>query len=144
MRTIKISAAIIENGVDYQEIKELARNYRAPFVVRTWASFLSQLRTISGKSTTLVTASISELEAIKAEPSTMSGFINFISDLVSSDIVIFLLEKKPGIIRGSLRSKTTDISKIANQFNGGGHKNASGFTFTGTIAEAEEAILKLL
>jgi bifunctional oligoribonuclease and PAP phosphatase NrnA len=43
----------------------------------------------------------------------------------------------------SLRSKSHwDINQVARRFGGGGHRNASGCTFNGTLAEAEESILQ--
>jgi nanoRNase/pAp phosphatase (c-di-AMP/oligoRNAs hydrolase) len=36
-------------------------------------------------------------------------------------------DKTNNIWKGSIRSKTIDISTVATKFNGGGHKNASGF-----------------
>jgi len=52
-----------------------------------------------------------------------------------------LSEREDGIVKGSLRSeeyKGVDVSKIAAQFGGGGHKLASGFEVKGKIVETEE------
>jgi phosphoesterase RecJ-like protein len=57
------------------------------------------------------------------------GFVNF--PFKSHDIVVSLLfkEKSEGKVGCSLRSKvgSIDVSKIAYEFGGGGHKNAAGF-----------------
>jgi phosphoesterase RecJ-like protein len=57
------------------------------------------------------------------------GFVNF--PFKSRDIVVslFFKEKSEGKVNCSLRSKvgTIDVSKIAYEFGGGGHKNAAGF-----------------
>ncbi|MDR2821416.1 MAG: bifunctional oligoribonuclease/PAP phosphatase NrnA [Mycoplasmataceae bacterium] len=44
--------------------------------------------------------------------------------------------------KGSIRSKTIDISTVASKYNGGGHKNASGFTIA-SEATFNEVIAKL-
>ena len=50
-------------------------------------------------------------------------------------------EVDPTTIRVSMRSKNTDVSKIAAKFSGGGHKRAAGCTINKSILEAKEAIV---
>jgi phosphoesterase RecJ-like protein len=41
-----------------------------------------------------------------------------------------------------MRSKyDVDVRMVANQFGGGGHKNAAGFTVTGRLADVRPQIL---
>ena len=57
---------------------------------------------------------------------------NIVEKLISyekADISLFLREDKPGMIKGSMRSKTDkDVNVIAALFGGGGHKKAAGFS----------------
>lgn len=57
---------------------------------------------------------------------------NIVEKLISyekADISLFLREDKPGMIKGSMRSKTDkDVNAIAALFGGGGHKKAAGFS----------------
>ncbi len=47
--------------------------------------------------------------------------------------------------RTSLRSKgDVNVARIAEQFGGGGHRNAAGCTLTGDWDEAERTIVRLL
>lgn len=56
-------------------------------------------------------------------------FINFPRAIHSVRVAVFLKEIEPGHISVSLRAKgRCDVSRIAAQFGGGGHKNASGCT----------------
>lgn len=46
-----------------------------------------------------------------------------------AEISLFLREDKPGVIKGSMRSKhKKNVNTIAESFGGGGHKKAAGFT----------------
>ena len=59
-----------------------------------------------------------------------------------TDVIAFIKEDKPGECSVSLRTTgDTDLSKIAKDFNGGGHRKASGFSFSGDRKKTEEAIL---
>jgi len=54
---------------------------------------------------------------------------NYISQLQNTDLSILITENKEGELRTSLRSNKINVSKIAEKFKGGGHKNASGFEY---------------
>lgn len=52
---------------------------------------------------------------------------------------------KNGKVKGSLRSKgDLDVARVAQQIGGGGHKNAAGITFEGTLEEAERVVVEAL
>ena len=60
-------------------------------------------------------------------------------------VSIFIKEDHAGVTRCSLRSKgDIDVCKIAQQFGGGGHKNASGFKFDIDIKDVRKKILDQL
>jgi phosphoesterase RecJ-like protein len=85
---------------------------------------------------------ISELGAKDEETEGVVGHLRNIKDV---EVALLLKEREDGKIKGSLRSKKLlDVSKIAENFGGGGHKRAAGFEFSGTLAEAEEAVTSLI
>jgi phosphoesterase RecJ-like protein len=54
-------------------------------------------------------------------------------------------ESAPGVYRTSLRSKgDVNVARIAEQFGGGGHRNAAGCTLTGDWDEIEKKLVPLL
>lgn len=60
-----------------------------------------------------------------------SGFVNELRAIDTVEVAIFASEDDKGNAHFSLRSKTSfDVSKVAQDFGGGGHKNAAGFTHT--------------
>ena len=62
------------------------------------------------------------------------------------NIAIILNEIKPNIVNGSLRSKLNfDVSVIAQNFGGGGHKQASGCrNISGSLEEVKTKILDFI
>jgi len=59
--------------------------------------------------------------------------------------VACLLKVDDGVVKGSLRSRgAVDVSAIAAHFGGGGHHNASGFTYEGTVEDATAIIRGML
>jgi len=58
-----------------------------------------------------------------------------------SDVAMLLKEAGQGRVKVSLRSRgRVDVGAIAVAFGGGGHHNAAGFTFTGSVEAAVEAV----
>jgi phosphoesterase RecJ-like protein len=48
-----------------------------------------------------------------------------------------------GAVRVSMRSKyDVDVRLVANQFGGGGHKNAAGFTVEGPLDRVRQQIVE--
>ena len=59
--------------------------------------------------------------------------------------VVFLAKDMGGTVSVSLRAKQTyDVSAVARQFGGGGHRAAAGFTFEGPLPELLDRLLPLL
>lgn len=66
------------------------------------------------------------------------GLINLPLTVKEIQAVVFFKENGPGDWRVSMRSKgDIDIHAVARQFGGGGHKNASGCSATGSLADLE-------
>ena len=70
-------------------------------------------------------------------------FINFPRAIHSVRVAVFLKEIEPGHVSVSLRAKgRCDVSCIAAEFGGGGHKNASGCTIRkASMDEVRDALL---
>ncbi|MEG0310017.1 MAG: DHHA1 domain-containing protein, partial [Eubacterium sp.] len=58
-----------------------------------------------------------------------------------------LKEVENGIYRVSLRSKSPfniDVSILANEYDGGGHMRAAGFTYGGDREKLKEKLIQLI
>jgi phosphoesterase RecJ-like protein len=70
------------------------------------------------------------------------GIINLPLTAREIQAVVFFRVASNGDVRVSMRSKyDVDVRMVANQFGGGGHKNAAGFTVTGRLADVRPQIL---
>jgi phosphoesterase RecJ-like protein len=73
-------------------------------------------------------------------------FINLPRAVRSVRVAVFLKEVAPEVVSVSLRAKgQCDVSLVAAQFGGGGHRNASGFRLEGKGLDAvRDALLPVL
>ncbi|NMA66682.1 MAG: bifunctional oligoribonuclease/PAP phosphatase NrnA, partial [Clostridiaceae bacterium] len=74
---------------------------------------------------------------IQEYPSTydeFEGLVNIGRNLEGVEVSIFLREEEKNHFKGSLRSNDyADVSRIAEKFNGGGHKRAAGLNIDGQL-----------
>ena len=83
-----------------------------------------------------------DFEWAKATDEDTEGFVNELLSIETVQIAALLREAKPGKIRCSLRSRRGfDVASVAREFGGGGHKNAAGCNFEGSLADAEHQLV---
>ena len=76
------------------------------------------------------------MKETNAKDSDQDGIIDYVINICGVEVGILIKEKENGSLRASLRSKTyVNVSIIANEFGGGGHKMASGCGYDGDINE---------
>lgn len=92
----------------------------------------------------ITTVSLDEMEKENIDPEKVSGndipntFISF----KDWEVGISLSEKEENKIGISFRSKSIDVSKIAQELGGGGHELASGALLECSIEEAKKQVLE--
>jgi bifunctional oligoribonuclease and PAP phosphatase NrnA len=56
------------------------------------------------------------------------------------EVRLFFVEQREGTVKVSFRARRADVSKLAEQFGGGGHRLASGATVPGPLDAAREQV----
>ena len=71
----------------------------------------------------------------------VEGFVNHPRSIFGVEVGLLLREEGPNRHRVALRSKgQVDVSRIAREFGGGGHRNAAGATMEGTAEEIRRTL----
>lgn len=75
------------------------------------------------------------------------GLIQYPRMIAGVEVAILFRELEPSgdapAVRVSLRSRErVDVSALAQEFGGGGHERAAGFTLQGTLAEVHERVVR--
>jgi phosphoesterase RecJ-like protein len=142
-RTFKAAQILVEAGANPYEIHgHLNEN-------ASRASLLLQSRIVAGMTLHCggrAAAMILRQEDLAATGSLYEDAESFINiPLKSREVVVSVMvkENEEGKIRCSLRSKgSVNVSKIAQQFSGGGHAMAAGFRSDATLEETLEQVLE--
>ncbi len=144
-RTFKVASELVRTGV------KPARTAEAVFASYPWSRIqllgevLGTARRDGGGRVAWMRQTLEMQGRAGATDEDADGFVNYPLAVGDVEAVALLKECAPGVYRTSLRSKgDVNVAKIAEQFGGGGHRNAAGCTLKGDWNEVEERIVGLL
>ena len=94
----------------------------------------ANLKFYSDNKIAVITISKKDFDITKTKKSDAGGIVNIAVNIEGVRVGIALCEEKKGLCSCSFRSNSSvDVSKIAEQFGGGGHKKSSGCNIFGHI-----------
>src|SRR5438874_2013544 len=144
-RTFKIASELVRIGVKPAKTAEaIFASYQWPKIELLSEVLGTAKRDDTGK-VAWMWQTIAMQEKTKACEEDADGFVNYPLAVCEVQATALFKETSPGVYRTSLRSKgDVNVAKIAEQFGGGGHRNAAGCTLKGTSSELEQRVVPLL
>ncbi len=140
----RIAAELVEAGVQPEVVGRHVYE-EAPFgYLEVAGRVLARCRLDAEKSFVWSVLHTEDVAAAGVSLEDADGLIDLIR-IAQEAGVACLLKVHDGVTKGSLRSRgDVDVAAIAATFGGGGHHNASGFTFEGEPEAAVDEILRQL
>jgi bifunctional oligoribonuclease and PAP phosphatase NrnA len=144
-RTFKIASELVRTGVRPAKTAEaIFGNYQWPKIELLSHVLATARRDDTGK-VAWMSQTLEMQHQTKASEEDADGFVNFPLTVGEVEAAALFKECAPGVYRTSLRSKgDVNVAKIAEQFGGGGHRNAAGCTLTGSLDEIERQVVPLM
>jgi phosphoesterase RecJ-like protein len=144
-RTYELAGRAVAAGADPQWIARTHYDSSSLARVRIFGAVLNGMAIHAGGRVALLTITQALARELGGTYDDTEGLINFPLTVKDIQAVAFFKEMGPGDWRVSLRSKgPVDTGHIAKQFGGGGHVNASGCGWQGSIEEGHAAFARLL
>lgn len=139
-KIMQIASVLMKKGASLSKLVEAVFVNKKISTLKLWGRAFekSKLNSENGMITSVLTSK--DLEECEASLEDINQVAGILDTVPGAKFALVLSEREGGIIKGSLRSeeyKGVDVSKIATQFGGGGHKLASGFEVKGQIIETE-------
>jgi phosphoesterase RecJ-like protein len=133
--TFRLASHLLERGADANGIAQSIYFSNPESKLRILGIALSNME-IDGEIAWTSLSSL-EMERAGAIAEDCEGIVNYLIGIAGVRAAIFLRELPAGdCFRLNLRSKgTVDVAEVAERFGGGGHRNASGCTAEGSLAE---------
>lgn len=140
--TMRIAADILDTGIDLPYLNRcLFRTVPFP-KLKLHALGVTKAKLYDYGRIAISYITLEDIASCGATSEDTEGIIDAIRDIDSVEVAALLRESDDGLVRVSLRGKTSaDVSKIATRLGGGGHKLAAGCTMSPPVAEAAEQIL---
>ena len=139
-------ACLLRAGVDTDMInREVYRSGQASSL-RLIGHLLSQLQFEESHPARVVWSQLSldDLERFQVPAEETQFFVDELDRVGGSEVILFLREAEPNLIKVSLRSRGRAINQVAARFGGGGHSKAAGCRIPGTLDEARVKVLEAL
>jgi phosphoesterase RecJ-like protein len=138
---LRQAADLLELGVDMSTLYFRSLVRRTFAGAKYWGAGLSSLQRADGM--VWATLTMAERAASGYTGNDDADLISVVSSIDEADIAIMFVEQNPQKTKVSWRGLKAylDVSQIARQFGGGGHKAASGAEINGSLAEVQEKIL---
>ena len=135
-RTLWIASKLLEVGVRPNVISEVLEERPLAVIVGLGEALRTLELWHDGKA-----AGIFLDRELTSKLETTEGFIDQIRVIEGVDVALMLKCTGENVCRVSMRSKNVDVTKIALQFDGGGHIRAAGCTLKMPFDEAKKAIV---
>jgi phosphoesterase RecJ-like protein len=144
-RTFKIASELVRIGVKPAKTAEaIFGSYQWPKIELLGQVLATARRDESGQ-VAWMRQTLEMQERTSASDEDADGFVNYPLAVGEVEATALFKESAPGVYRTSLRSKgDVNVARIAEQFGGGGHRNAAGCTLTGDWDEIEKKLVPLL
>jgi phosphoesterase RecJ-like protein len=126
-RTHQAAADLIGHGADIQEINQRVFESVTPTRARLLSRVFGEFHLEEGGRLAWIALSSDLMKEAGAEAEDVEGVVEALRSLEHVEMAILFKESERGATKVSFRSAgEVDVSRLAGQFGGGGHKNAAG------------------
>ena len=104
---------------------------------------LDRLQTTAAGRVAFAEVLLADYAATGSSPADTEDLINFVRGVDGVEVGLMFMEQPRGGVKVSFRSREgVDVSKLAEQFGGGGHRQAAGAILPGGIDEVRRRVLQ--
>jgi len=142
---LRILAELIEIGVKPEVMSRQVFERRSIASVNLIKMALDTLEVFNDGMIASITITKEIMDKSGAKEEDTDGIINYAREIEGVEVGVLFKEKEERSIKVGFRSNDwVDVSRIAEEFGGGGHARASGCTLKATLSEARERVLNFV
>jgi phosphoesterase RecJ-like protein len=139
-QSLRVAAALLDLGAPMADLYERALIQMSLVAARYWGPGLTRLQQDEG----LVWSSLTldDRRRVGYPGDDDADLVNVMMTIDEARVVVLFIEQPGGRVKISWRAQRgLDVSSVATQFGGGGHKPAAGATLDGELAEVQAKVL---
>ncbi len=140
--TMRIAAKLMETGIDIAQINQSTYHSLPLKRVKLMGHVLNDMQVFADGKIGVACVTWPEMQRRCTSGEDADGIINYVRDVDTVEVAIFIRGVPNGSFKVSLRSKgKVDVARIAHAFDGGGHVRAAGCTLVGTMADVKNTMV---
>jgi phosphoesterase RecJ-like protein len=140
-KTLRIGADLQEQGANLSELYRKAMLEKSYEAIRYWGKGLGRIEKEGRLAWTSL--SLEDRQEVNYPGRDDADLVNVLTRIRDVDISVVFIEQKNGTVKISWRSKPGfDVSRVATQFGGGGHKPAAGADIRGSLEQVQADVLE--
>ena len=143
-KSMEICSELLSKGVNPSSVAQLIYANKPKPMVLLNAYAVTNAKFANNGKIAYAIVGLKDLEKFNADYDHTEGIVEVLKEINTVEIAMLFKELKNGFTKVSLRSKNTDVAKISEKFDGGGHTNAAGCTIKKPVNIAVEKILEEL
>jgi len=142
---LHVAARLLELGGDINRVSEEVFQRKPLASARLLGILLEEMRLDCGDQLAYGAIRFEDFEETKAKDEDTEGFVNELLSIETVKIAAIFRESKRGRVRISFRSRDDyNVASVAQEFGGGGHRNAAGCALDGHAEEIMELVVPRL
>lgn len=141
-RVLTMAADLVSKGADVPMVYQQIYEQNSPAFVRLLGTALASIRQCESGRLGYIVLTRDAMRSCGADGEDTSDIINGILTIEGTRLALLFKELPDGTTKLSVRSKgSIDVNRLASEFGGGGHRNASGAVLAVPIDQAVEKVL---
>jgi phosphoesterase RecJ-like protein len=143
-KALHIASSLVKKGAQLKLVRKYILQDKTFCTLKLWGIVLNRLAIHEKTNTAYTYITQEDLKTCGTTDEEIEGVSNLLNHLNEGKAAFVFKERSTGEIKVSMRTTCDDIdlAKIAQQFGGGGHKKAAGFSVAGPIATAIEDVME--
>lgn len=137
-----IASELMRAGAPLGKISKVLFTQKNLPAMRLWGRAFDKVKYVEKEKMLVTAVTQNDIIECEAKPDDIYELASVLCTVPNIKYAMVLSEREPGLIRANLRAMKQsgmDVSLLAHQFGGGGHKLASGFELSGTIVETGDS-----
>ena len=141
-QTLRVAADLLETGVDGAKVAQALYDRNSPGRLKLLADVLHGLGRHANGKIAWVTVTHHLFKATGTSPEDTEDMVNYPRSLKGVEVAVLFRELTPTQYKISLRSQgRVNVAAVAEQFGGGGHRNAAGCVVHGELASVQGRVV---
>jgi phosphoesterase RecJ-like protein len=141
-RVFRLSAELAEQGVQPAWVAQQIYERNTLSRLKLLGALLERLEVNGDRTVAWVTIPAELFARTSTTAEDAEDFVNYPRSLTETQVAMLIRDAEPGRVKVSFRaSGDVDVSAIAAEFGGGGHRKAAGCTVAGTIGTVQPRVI---